>query len=77
MANLESAQAKYDSDNSQYQRLLKLKDQSFVTKNDTDTQASLVDISEANVNVAMTALPKNGFLPHSRASWAFVRNGRG
>ncbi|HKJ49916.1 MAG TPA: biotin/lipoyl-binding protein, partial [Gammaproteobacteria bacterium] len=30
-ANLESAQAQYDSDNSQYQRLLKLKDQSFVT----------------------------------------------
>ncbi len=31
MANLESAQARYDSDNSQYQRLLQLKDQSFVT----------------------------------------------
>ena len=66
MANLESAQARYDSDNSQYQRLLQLKDQSFVTKNDTDTQASLVDISEASVNVAMTALSKKRvFAPFS------------
>ncbi len=66
MANLESAQARYDSDNSQYQRLLKLKDQSFVTKNDTDTQASLVDISEASVNVAMTTLSKKRvFAPFS------------
>ena len=66
MANLESAQARYNSDNSQYQRLLALKDEAFVTKNDTDTQASLVDISEANVNVAMTALSKKRvFAPFS------------
>lgn len=66
MANLESAQARYDSDNSQYQRLLQLRDESFVTKNDIDTQASLVDISEANVNVAMTALSKKRvFAPFS------------
>ncbi len=58
MANLESAQAKLSSDDSQYQRLLKLKDQSFVTKNDIDTQASLVDISEADVRVAEVALAK-------------------
>ena len=58
MANLESARARYDSDNSQYQRLLKLKDQSFVTKNDIDNQASLVDISEAQVSVAKAALSK-------------------
>lgn len=58
MANLESARAQYESDNSQYQRLLKLKDQSFVTKNDIDTQASLVDIAEARINVAKTALSK-------------------
>ena len=58
MANLESAQAQYDADNSQYQRLLKLRDQSFVTKNDIDTQASLVDIAEARINVARTALSK-------------------
>ena len=57
-ANLESARAQYDSDNSQYQRLLKLKDQSFVTKNDIDTQESLVDIAEARINVAQTALSK-------------------
>ncbi|MEM7561709.1 MAG: efflux RND transporter periplasmic adaptor subunit [Pseudomonadota bacterium] len=58
MANLESARARYDSDNSQYQRLLKLKDQSFVTKNDIDNQASQVDISEAQVSVAKAALSK-------------------
>jgi membrane fusion protein (multidrug efflux system) len=58
MANLESAQAQFEADNSQYQRLLKLKDQSFVTSNDIDTQASLVDIAEARINVAKTALSK-------------------
>ncbi len=57
-ANLESARAQFDSDNSQYQRLLKLKDQSFVTRNDIDTQASLVDISRARIAVAETALAK-------------------
>ncbi len=58
MANLESARAQFVADNSQYQRLLKLKDQSFVTKNDIDTPQSLVDISEARINVAKTALSK-------------------
>jgi len=58
MANLESARAQFEAENSQYQRLLKLKDQSFVTKNDIDTQASLVDIAEARINVAKTALSK-------------------
>ena len=58
MANLESARAQFEADNSQYQRLLKLKDQSFVTRNDIDTQASLVDISKARINVAKTALSK-------------------
>jgi len=57
-ANLESAQAQFDSDNSQYQRLLKLKDQSFVTSNDIDTQASLVNVSAARVRVAENALAK-------------------
>ena len=57
-ANLESAQAQFDSDNSQYQRLLKLKDQSFVTTNDIDTQASLVNVSRARVAVAENALSK-------------------
>ncbi|TNF88538.1 MAG: efflux RND transporter periplasmic adaptor subunit [Gammaproteobacteria bacterium] len=58
MANLESARAQFESDNSQYQRLLKLKDQSFVTSNDIDTQASLVNIARAEVSVAETALAK-------------------
>lgn len=58
MANLEAAQARLASDNSQYQRLLKLKGQSFVTSNDVDTQAALVDISEAEVRVAKVALAK-------------------
>lgn len=58
LATLGQAQAKFDSDNSQYQRLLKLKDQSFVTKNDLDTQAALVDISRAQISVAQVALSK-------------------
>ena len=65
-ANLESARAKFNADNSQYKRLLKLKDQSFVTSNDIDTQASLVDIAEAQINVAKTALAKKQiFAPFS------------
>ena len=58
LATLGQAQAKFDSDNSQYQRLLKLKDQSFVTKNDLDTQSALVDISRAQISVAEVALSK-------------------
>ena len=58
MANLEAAQARLASDNSQFQRLLKLKDQSFVAKNAIDTQAALVDISEAEVRIAQVALDK-------------------
>ncbi len=65
-ANLESARARYNADNSQYRRLLKLKDQSFVTSNDIDTQASLVDIAEAQINVARAALEKKQiFAPFS------------
>jgi membrane fusion protein (multidrug efflux system) len=58
LATLGSAKATFASDNSQYQRLLKLKDQSFVTKNDLDTQAALVDIARAQVSVAEVALAK-------------------
>ncbi|MDH3387789.1 MAG: efflux RND transporter periplasmic adaptor subunit [Gammaproteobacteria bacterium] len=66
MANLEAARAQYDADNRQYQRLLKLKDQSFVTNNDIDTQAALVDVAGAQVNVAKTALSKKRiFAPFS------------
>jgi membrane fusion protein (multidrug efflux system) len=57
-ANLEAARARLASDSSQYQRLLKLKDQSFVTSNEVDTQAALVDISEAEVRIAEVALAK-------------------
>lgn len=58
IANLNSALAKYESDNSQYQRLLKLKNQSFVTTNDLDTQAGLVDVAESQIGVARAALAK-------------------
>jgi len=58
MANLEAARARPESENSQYQRLLKLKGQSFVTNNDVDTQAALVDIAEAEVRIAKVALAK-------------------
>ena len=58
MANLEATRARLASDSSQYKRLLKLKDQSFVTQNDIDTQAALVDISEADVRIAQVALDK-------------------
>ena len=57
-ASLKSANARYQSDNNQYQRSLKLKNQSFVTQNDLDTQAGLVDIARAQVNVAKAALEK-------------------
>jgi len=58
MANLEAARARLESENSQYQRLLKLKGQSFVPNNDVDTQAALVDIAEAEVRIARVALAK-------------------
>ncbi len=58
VANLEAARARLESENSQYQRLLKLKGQAFVTNNDVDTQAALVDIAEAEVRVAEVALAK-------------------
>ncbi len=58
IANLESAQAQFESDNSQYQRLLKLKDQEFVTQNDIDVRESEANIAAAQVNVAKTELSK-------------------
>jgi membrane fusion protein (multidrug efflux system) len=57
-AALASAQANYDADNSQYQRLIKLKDKSFVTDNDLENQASKVNIARAQLVVAETALAK-------------------
>ena len=59
-ALLSSAKARFESDNSQYQRLVKLKDKEFVTKNDLDTQAALVDIAKAQIGVAEAVLAKKG-----------------
>ena len=58
LALLASAKARYESDNSQYQRLIKLKDKEFVTKNDLDTQAALVDIAKSQIGVAEAVLAK-------------------
>jgi membrane fusion protein, multidrug efflux system len=58
IAALASAQANYDADNSQYQRLTKLKDKSFVTDNDLENQESKVNIAKAQLVVAETALAK-------------------
>ena len=58
LANLESAQAQFDSDNRQYQRLLRLQDQEFVTQNDIDVRASQTNIAAAQLNVAKTELSR-------------------
>ena len=57
-ANLQAAISRFDAADSQYRRLLKLKDQSFVTSNEIDKQASLVDIGKAEIRVAEVALAK-------------------
>ena len=57
-ARLDAAKAKFEADNSQNKRLLKLKDKEFVTSNDLDTQASLVNIARAEVGVSQAALGK-------------------
>ncbi len=57
-ASLASAKARYESDNSQYQRLIKLKDKKFVTRNDLDTQAGLVEIAKSLIGIAEAALAK-------------------
>ena len=56
VASLAASKAQYEADNSQYQRLLKLKSQSFVTKNEIDTQAGLVDVARSQIGVAEAAL---------------------
>lgn len=58
LATLGSARATFASENSQYQRLLQLKGQSFAAKNDIDIQAALVDIARAQITVAEVALLK-------------------
>ncbi len=58
LARLASAKARFEADNSQNERLLKLKDKDFVTNNDLDTQASLVDIARSEIGIAAAALAK-------------------
>jgi membrane fusion protein (multidrug efflux system) len=62
IASLASAKAQYEADYSQYQRILKLKDKKFVTKNDLDTQLALVDIARSQIGVAEAALSKKSIL---------------
>jgi membrane fusion protein (multidrug efflux system) len=57
-ANLKSARAQFEADNSQYKRLLKLKEKSYASGNDIDVQKSLVNISRAQISVAEVALAK-------------------
>ncbi len=58
LASLASARAKFEADNSQNERLLQLKDKDFVTNNDLDTQASLVNIARSQIGIAEAALAK-------------------
>lgn len=58
LATLGQAQAEFNAENSQYQRLLKLKAQAFVPQNDIDAQTALVDIARAQIRVAEVALSK-------------------
>ena len=58
LARLAAAKAKFEADNSQNERLLKLKDKDFVTNNDLDTQASLVNIARSQIGIAQAALEK-------------------
>lgn len=58
LATLGQAQAEFNAENSQYQRLLKLKAQAFVPENDIDIQTALVDIARAQITVAKVALSK-------------------
>jgi len=57
-ANLKSARAQFEADNSQYNRLIKLKEKSYASVNDIDVQTSLVNISRAQISVAEVALAK-------------------
>jgi membrane fusion protein (multidrug efflux system) len=57
-ANLKSARAQFEADNSQYNRLLKLKEKSYASGNAIDVQKSLVNISRAQISVAEVALAK-------------------
>ncbi len=58
LASLASAMAQYEADNSRYQRLIKLKDKEFVTKNALDEQIALVDIARSQIGITEAALSK-------------------
>jgi membrane fusion protein (multidrug efflux system) len=57
-ANLKSARAQFEADNSQYKRLIKLREKNYASVNDIDVQKSLVNISRAQISVAEVALAK-------------------
>jgi len=58
MAALALAKTRFNADQRQHKRLLKLKDQAFVTQTDIDAQAALVEVAEARINVAKAELSK-------------------
>ena len=57
-ANLKSARAQFEADDSQYKRLIKLKEKNYASVNAIDVQKSLVNISRAQISVAEVALAK-------------------
>ena len=57
-ANLKSARAQFEADDSQYKRLIKLKEKNYTSGNAIDVQTSLVNISRAQISVAEVALAK-------------------
>ena len=66
MAKMALAKTQFNADQRQYKRLLKLKDQAFVTQTDIDAQAALVEVAEAQINVAKAELSKKSiFAPFS------------
>lgn len=66
MAALELAKTQFNADQRQHKRLLKLKDQAFVTQTDIDAQAALVEVAGARINVAKAELSKKSiFAPFS------------
>ena len=57
-ANLKSARAQFEADDSQYKRLIKLKEKNYASGNAIDVQKSLVNIARAQISVAEVALAK-------------------
>lgn len=61
-AALSTAQAQYESANSQYQRSLKLRDRNFVTENEIEQQRWAVNSAKSQVESALAALNKKNIL---------------